>query len=64
MSAVNLPFKNHCGGGLQMGAYPFRKTGAHPRIKSEGKLFRDMRYRVIASAANSAPTASTTDSTT
>jgi hypothetical protein len=25
------------------GAYPFRKTGAHPRIKSEGRLFRDMR---------------------
>ena len=24
-------------------AYPFRKTGAHPRIKSEGMLFRDKR---------------------
>src|SRR5262245_22670646 len=24
-------------------ACPFRKTGVHPRVKPEGKLFRDMR---------------------
>ena len=27
-----------------VGAYPYRRTGVRPRIKSEGMLRRDMRY--------------------
>src|ERR1051326_3550630 len=44
---IGEPVATSPGYALFVGVYPDGRTGGHPRIKSEGMLRRDMRYRFM-----------------